>query len=333
MLRCLAAPLGGVLLSQAFEPVGLAVLLPLGLAGLVLCVRGLPARRAWLPGLALRHRVPVRPAVLDAGGGPRAWAGADGVPGALLRRARVGGGGAAAPWPGGRRAWVAVETIRSDWPFSGMPWGRLSYAVADTLWQGATWPSGWPGSTCWRCWARPGPAGHRPARVRVAALVAVGGVAAVSLLPPLAPFTVPTTDRARPRGRPGRRPGRRHRHPARPPAGDRQPRRRDGRLADEVAAGEQPEPDFVVWPENSTAVDPFLDSEVNAGIARPRGAIGVPDAGRRDGRRGPEHVLNQGIVWEPAARRTATPSGTRCRSASTSRGAARSCPAASASCG
>ena len=43
----------------------------------------------------------------------------------------------------------------------------------------------------------------------------------------------------------------------------------------ELAEGERASrPDFVLWPENSTAVDPFLDSEVNAGIARrsPRSA-------------------------------------------------------------
>jgi apolipoprotein N-acyltransferase len=55
----------------------------------------------------------------------------------------------------------------------------------------------------------------------------------------------------------------------------------------------------VVWPENSTAVDPFADAPTNAGILRASEAIGVPllvgaivDAGE-------EHVLNQGIVWDP----------------------------------
>jgi len=71
------------------------------------------------------------------------------------------------------------------------------------------------------------------------------------------------------------------------------------RLADDVAAGREPRPDFVVWPENSTAVDPFRDQQTNAGILAASNAIGVPilvgaivDAGR-------DHVLNQGIVWDP----------------------------------
>ena len=66
------------------------------------------------------------------------------------------------------------------------------------------------------------------------------------------------------------------------------------RLADEGV-----HPDFVLWPENSTAVDPFLDSDVNAGIREAVAAIGVPVVvgGLVDD--GSEHVLNQGIVWEP----------------------------------
>ena len=51
LLRTGFAALAGVLLALAFEPVGLAVLIPLGVAGFFLSVRGLSARRAWLPGL------------------------------------------------------------------------------------------------------------------------------------------------------------------------------------------------------------------------------------------------------------------------------------------
>ena len=71
-------------------------------------------------------------------------------------------------------------------------------------------------------------------------------------------------------------------------------------LAADVEAGRAPRPDLVVWPENSTAVDPFTDVEVNAGIVAASDAIGVPilvggmvDSPRED------EVLNQGIVWRP----------------------------------
>ena len=29
-------------------------------------------------------------------------------------------------------AWSGMEVLRSTWPFSGMPWGRLAFAVVDT---------------------------------------------------------------------------------------------------------------------------------------------------------------------------------------------------------
>jgi len=71
-------------------------------------------------------------------------------------------------------------------------------------------------------------------------------------------------------------------------------------LAADVAAGRRPRPDFVIWPENSTAVDPFTDGQTNAGIRQASAAIGVPilvgaiaDAADND------EVLNQGIVWNP----------------------------------
>ena len=70
-------------------------------------------------------------------------------------------------------------------------------------------------------------------------------------------------------------------------------------LADDVAAGREPRPDFVVWPENSTAVDPFRDQQTNAGILAASSAIGVPILVGAIVDAGPTHVLNQGIVWDP----------------------------------
>ena len=42
----------GVVLALAFEPVGASYLIPFAVAAYVLVTRGLPVRRAWLPGLA-----------------------------------------------------------------------------------------------------------------------------------------------------------------------------------------------------------------------------------------------------------------------------------------
>ena len=68
-----------------------------------------------------------------------------------------------------------------------------------------------------------------------------------------------------------------------------------------MAAGTVPSPDFVVWPENSTAVDPFLDDEVNAGIVPASDAIDVPIllGVMADDPLDDTQVLNQGIVYHP----------------------------------
>jgi apolipoprotein N-acyltransferase len=72
-------------------------------------------------------------------------------------------------------------------------------------------------------------------------------------------------------------------------------------LASRVADGTAPRPDFVLWPENSTAADPFEDGADNAAIVSAVQAVGVPVlvGGMVDG--GPSHVLNQGIVWDPVS--------------------------------
>jgi apolipoprotein N-acyltransferase len=72
-------------------------------------------------------------------------------------------------------------------------------------------------------------------------------------------------------------------------------------LAADVATGERPQPDFVLWPENSTAVDPFSDEEVHAGIVAASDAIGVPVVvgGMSNDPLDETQVLNQGIVYRP----------------------------------
>jgi apolipoprotein N-acyltransferase len=55
----------------------------------------------------------------------------------------------------------------------------------------------------------------------------------------------------------------------------------------------------VLWPENSTAVDPFADSATHADIEQASAAIDRPILVGAMVDSGPEHVLNQGIVWDP----------------------------------
>jgi apolipoprotein N-acyltransferase len=70
-------------------------------------------------------------------------------------------------------------------------------------------------------------------------------------------------------------------------------------LAADVAAGGRPQPDFVVWPENSTTMDPFAHADLNAEITGAARTVGAPVLVGAIVDAGPDHVLNQGIVWDP----------------------------------
>jgi apolipoprotein N-acyltransferase len=72
------------------------------------------------------------------------------------------------------------------------------------------------------------------------------------------------------------------------------------RLAAEVQAGRRPAPQVVVWPENSSDFDPFVDAQTRALIEGAVRSIGVPTlVGAVLNGPGPRHVRNTGIVWDP----------------------------------
>jgi len=301
-----AAAVSGLALSLAFEPVAVPYLLPPALAGFALTIRGLPVRRAWLPGLAFGvafyfvHIHWMSPSV-----GMPAWlalAGLEAVFYGLLGAAA----GALRRLPGWpvwlAAAWAAVELWRAEWPFSGMPWGRLSFAVVDTPVADALAYVGTTGVSFLLALSGFLIAAAVEERERRRRLVAVGAFVAtcvVLVAPTFTPYELDQRGTATVAVVQGNVP---------PPENDilydhRQVTANHVQatvdLAARVAAGSEPRPDFVLWPENSTAVDPFADLSTNQGIRRASAAIGVPilvgamvDAGER-------HVLNQGIVWDP----------------------------------
>lgn len=302
-MRSAVALLSGGVLALAFEPVGLAILLPVGVAGLVLSVHGLGARRAWLPGLFFGIGFQgvllfwLRVVGYDAWGALAGLQAAFYAPlGAAvpsLLRLRFGPAWVAA-------AWVAVETIRSSWPFGGLPWGRLAYATAGTPWAeslpyigmaGVSFVLALLGGLLAQAVAADG--GRRRA------VIALGATAVVSLAPALATYAVTPVGERTVAVVQGDVPG------------DGSNILLDHRqvtsnhveatvdLARRVAAGEAEQPDFVVWPENSTAVDPFATDDINTGITTASAAVDVPIVVGAMVDAGPENVLNQSIVWEP----------------------------------
>ncbi len=303
--RALAAFVFGVVGAQTFGG-GLAfLLLPLAVAGFVWCVRGLSPRSAWIPGWAFGIGFQFALLWWMRAVGPDAWAALAGVESlfyavlgsatAVLVRLRA--------WPVWvALAWLAMDAWRSSWPFSGMPWGRLGWAVIDTPLapaaayvgvNGVTLLVALLGTTLAWCVLR------GPRRVwSSTAWLAV--VAAASCLPALMPYAAAADGEARVAVVQGNVPGdgtdilldyrqvtRNHRDAT-------------VQLAEDVRAGKTEAPDFVVWPENSTAVDPFNDAETHADIVAASDAIGVPIlVGAMVDAPDPADVLNQGLVWEP----------------------------------
>ncbi|WP_129838281.1 apolipoprotein N-acyltransferase [Streptomyces sp. RFCAC02] len=72
-------------------------------------------------------------------------------------------------------------------------------------------------------------------------------------------------------------------------------------LAEDIDAGRVERPDLVLWPENSSDLDPYREPEAAEAIERAVRAVGVPvlvgalvDHPTEEG-----YVENQGIVWDP----------------------------------
>jgi apolipoprotein N-acyltransferase len=297
---------GGLVLAAAFEPVGLSWLLPVGIASLVFSVRGLRPALAWIPSLLFGITFTYAVMVWMRSVGTDAWIAMCALEASFFVPLGVG-----LSWSLRRRAWpvwaalwwVGIETWRSGFPFSGMPFGRLVFATADTPWADALPWIGMTGvsllvaltgtSLAWLLL-------HVREHARTAAAV-LAGLGVATLAPVLVPFQVTETGTTTVAAVQGDVPGTGLDVVAvnREVTADHVRLTRE--LAEDVAAGERPQPDLVVWPENSTAVDPFTDAEVNAGIVAATEAIGVPvvvgamaDDPLDDG-----HVLNQGIVFRP----------------------------------
>ena len=74
------------------------------------------------------------------------------------------------------------------------------------------------------------------------------------------------------------------------------------KLAADIKSGKVPKPDLVLWPENSSDVDPFTTPAAYDKITEAVRAVGVPvlvgaliDGPDKD------HVQNEGIVWDPVS--------------------------------
>jgi apolipoprotein N-acyltransferase len=307
---------GGALLVLSFPPYDLVWLAPPALALMTLSWHGVRARRGlWLGYLAglvflAWHLAWMR--VI----GDDAWLLLSGV--FALSLALVGAGVAATSrlrvWPlAVPLMWVLSEALRDRVPLGGFPWGRLAFGQTATSLTPYAALAGAPavtfavsllGALLAFAWVE-----RRRPRVTVAALV---GVALISSLGGLVPIPtdgeggVDSVTAAVVQGNvPGAGMGafdtraavlENHVHETE-------------RLAADVKAGKVPQPDVVIWPENSTDIDPFVDPSAHAQIQQAVDAIGVPVlvGAVVNAPADPDHIWNVGIVWQPTSSPDAGP--------------------------
>ena len=307
--RLVAAGVSGLLAGLAFEPYAWAYLLPVAVAGLTLSVLGLGLRGGFLAGTVFGavFMLVLLPWLQVIG--VDAW-----ILLSLLQALFYGLAGLATVavtrlpwWPVWvASVWVGVELLRGTVPWGGFPWGRLAFATVDTPVSSAFNYAGSAGATftvalvgAVLAWAVPG-VRRTPAR----AVGAVLGVCVLALMWSAVPVNSPSPDMdvspftvAAVQGNvPGE--GMNAFSERRAVLDNHVAATKE--YAARIEAGRATRPDIVIWPENSTDINPFADPTVYADIQSAVDAVGVPVlvGAMVDGER-PDEVLNQGIVWSP----------------------------------
>ncbi|HEV7791788.1 MAG TPA: apolipoprotein N-acyltransferase [Pseudonocardia sp.] len=312
--RLVAAPTGGALMYLACAPRTLWWLAPIAFALLGAVLRG----RRWRAGLGLgllfglAYFAPLLPWV-GIYVGPVPWLAL-----AVMEALFVGLGCAliavasrlpAAPvWMAA--LWVATEAFTARFPFGGFPWGKVAFSQADGPFVRLAALGGTPlvsfavvltgfGLAALAHTAHWPPRGWRPGWVAVACALAPVLVAMVvpawltgAAGPPLRTITVAAVQGNVPRLGLDFNAQRR--------AVLDYHVRRTLQLENDIAAGKVPHPDLVIWPENSSDIDPLRNSdayaEISAAVDRMRvpilvGAVLVlPDD---------IHTANSALVWVP----------------------------------
>jgi apolipoprotein N-acyltransferase len=189
-------------------------------------------------------------------------------------------------WPAAVAGWwVVVEGLRDRWPYA-FPWGRLamSQSVApDVRWVaigGAPFLSflvALTGAMIARAvlaWLAPGGRGRRSLAPALAAVVTAGLVLAGGLLPVNPTDGAPTAQVAAIQGNVPR--ARNLPQQLNDTMVTQNHAAATRQLAAEVKAGQRAAPDLVIWPENSTDIDPAQDPYIYAQLAGAVAAVGKP---------------------------------------------------------
>jgi apolipoprotein N-acyltransferase len=304
---------GGLLLPVAFPPAGIWPLAAAGPALLAVALRGRSLRASFCIGLifGIAFFIPLLVWVLNVAW--YAWV-ALAVASALIFGVLAIGQRLLLRlpfWPLWVAGWwVAAEALRDRWPWGGFPWGRLAMSQAGAPTQGWVAIGGAPllsfvvalvgGTLAWLILTLPPlRSGDRRRVVRAAVpFAAAAGLAIIVAALPLdpVPHGSPTAEVAAIQGDVPR---------ARTLTGELNNidytvtlnhAAATDKLAQQVKNGTQPAPDIVIWPENSTSIDPTLDPQVYDQIASAAAAIDRPilvGAVLQNPQR------NVGLLWEP----------------------------------
>ncbi|GAB3924278.1 apolipoprotein N-acyltransferase [Kribbella albertanoniae] len=198
--------------------------------------------------------------------------------------------------------WVATEFATASVPFGGFPWGRLAWAFSDSPLGRLAAYVGIPGLSfviavlgvlvyvVFRQASR--------FRMRVLAVVAgvaiFGGSALINLSTDGNGKTV-TAAMVQ-----GNVPGKGLEFLGRARTVTKNHLTATLDLEKRVQAGTEAKPDVVIWPENSTDIDPFKDDETRADIEQAVKAVGVPIlVGAVLEGPGPNERQTTGVVWDP----------------------------------
>lgn len=325
LLRMLAATAGGLLLFGSFPPRPWWFLAPVAIALLTVAVRGPGRLRAgfgygFLGGLGFF--VPLLPWT-GIYVGPLPWLALSttcavfiGLWGVLARWLSALPG-----WPFWLAiAWTATEWVRSSFPFGGFPWGRIAFGQADGWYLPLAAYGGAPligfavaltgtglAALALRvlAWARQ-PAPRVTGRAtRIGFATAAVTVAIMPLTGVILRPTLPAPDEG-------------HRSITVAAIQGSVPRlglefnaqrravldnhvRRTEELAAAVDRGEAVRPDVVIWPENSSDIDPLRNADAAAEITEASQRIGAPILVGAVLVNGDRTTTNSVMVWNGAA--------------------------------
>jgi apolipoprotein N-acyltransferase len=311
-----SAVLGGVALWASFPPMGLGYLSPIAVALIAAAVYQAKVWRGFIMGVLAGWSAFLPMLVWLQVVGPdawfllatlcAAWVGLFGMASSLITRLPQ--------WPlwvvGVAACWVLVESLRSRYPWGGFAWGRLGFAQPDTVF-GPTAPLVGMAGTSFlvavtgtlflavMIAVRSGPRRAAVTKAVAFGLVAMTVIALGLVLPQWARSSAAQTTRVAivqggtPQLGMGAMDVRR--------AVLQNHIDQTVRLAAAVENGQVPRPDVVLWPENSSDIDPFIDADAGSQIMQSARLVGAPIlvGAVLEVPEDPTRIRNAAVEWDP----------------------------------